>query len=318
MITVTREFADRVAEIAQLLEACEADEIPDDTLRQLTALAAELVPGGTAAAVMVALPSSGLTFAASDQRLEELHRLQYDSGDGPVSETLRHNEPRRVDDTAAERRWPAFCQATAEAGFASCLVLPLRTDRQPAGAIALYGTEPGVFRGAAHDIALLVAAQGGVAVHNAALYRTCRRMVDNLHTGLESRAVIEQAKGVLHAELGVTPEEGFRLLSRYSQNTNQRVRRIAAGLVEGKVTAAELRAGRPLPPDGGTAARRKYHRRCPAGWGCSVPGVIWAVHSGQRMAAIGMLIVHSGQSLVVAVLFRSSSFSRRLAGSTMA
>ena len=82
-------------------------------------------------------------------------------------------------------------------------------------------------------------------MHNAALYRTCRRMVDNLHTGLESRAVIEQAKGVLHAELGVSPEEGFRLLSRYSQNTNQRVRRIAAGLVEGRVTAAQLRGTRP-------------------------------------------------------------------------
>jgi hypothetical protein len=42
----------------------------------------------------------------------------------------------------------------------------------------------------------------------------------------------------------VSPEEGFRLLSRYSQNTNQRVRRIAAGLVEGRVTAAQLTAGR--------------------------------------------------------------------------
>jgi GAF domain-containing protein len=157
---------------------------------------------------------------------------------------LRHNEPRRVDDTGAECRWPAFCQAAAAAGFASCLVLPLRTDRQPAGAIALYGPAPGLFVGAAHDVALLVAAQGGAAVHNAALYRTCRRMLDNLHTGLESRAVIEQAKGVLHAELGVSPEEGFRLLSRYSQNTNQRVRRIAAGLVEGRVTAAQLGAGR--------------------------------------------------------------------------
>jgi len=244
MITVSREFADRVAEVAQLLEAGEADEIPDDTLRRLTTLAAELVPGGTAAAVLVAMPGSGLTFAASDQRLEELHRLQFDTGDGPVSETLRHNEPRRVDDTGAERRWPGFGRAAAAAGFASCLVLPLRTDRQPAGAIALYGAEPGVFTGAAHDVALLVAAQGGAAVHNATLYRTCRRMVDNLHAGLESRAVIEQAKGVLHAELGVSPEEGFRLLSRYSQNTNQRVRRIAAGLVEGRVTAAELKSGR--------------------------------------------------------------------------
>lgn len=244
MMTVTREFADRVAEIAQLIEADEADEIGDETLRRLTALAAELVPGSTAAAVMVAMPGSGLTFAASDHRLEELHRLQFDSDDGPVSETLRHNEPRRVDDTSAERRWPAFCEAAAKAGFASCLVLPLRTDRQPAGAIALYAPEPGTFTGAAHDVALLVAAQGGAAVHNATLFRTCRRMLDNLHTGLESRAVIEQAKGVLHAELGVSPEEGFRLLSRYSQNTNQRVRRIAAGLVEGRVTAAQLTAGR--------------------------------------------------------------------------
>jgi GAF domain-containing protein len=243
MITVTREFADGVAEVAQLLKADEADEIPDDALRRLTALAAALVPGSTAAAVLVAMPSSGLTFAASDQRLEELHRLQFDSGDGPVSETLRHNEPRRVDDTGAERRWPDFCRAAAAAGFASCLVLPLRTDRQPAGALTLYGAEPGVFRGAAHDVALLVAAQGGAAVHNATLYRTCRRMLDNLHAGLESRAVIEQAKGVLHAELGVSPEEGFRLLSRYSQNTNQRLRRIAAGLVEGRVSAAELKAG---------------------------------------------------------------------------
>jgi GAF domain-containing protein len=243
MITVTREFADRIAEVAQLLEA---DEVPDDVLHRLTALGAELVPGGTAAAVTIAMASGALIVAASDQRLEELHRLQFgdadgDDADGPVAETLRHNEPRRVDDTAAERRWPAFCRAAAEAGFASCLVLPLRTDRQPAGALALYGPEPNVFRGAAHDVALLVAAQGGAAVHNATLYRTCRRMVDNLHAGLESRAVIEQAKGVLHAELGVSPEEAFRLLSRHSQNTNQRVRKVSARLVEGRITATELR-----------------------------------------------------------------------------
>jgi GAF domain-containing protein len=238
MITVTREFADRVADVARLLEG---DEIPDEALHRLTSLAAELVPGGTAAAVTVAMAGGALTYAASDPRLEELHRLQADGDGGPVAETLRHNEPRRVDDMAAEGRWPAFCRAAAEAGFASCLVLPLRTDRQPAGAVALYGREPGVFRGAAHDIALLVAAQGGTAVHNAGLYRTCRRMVESLHAGLESRAVIEQAKGILHAELGVTPAEAFRLLSRYSQNTNQRVRKISAGLVEGRIAAGEFR-----------------------------------------------------------------------------
>ena len=243
MITVTREFADRVADVAQLLEG---DEIPDEALHRLTALAAELVPGGTAAAVAIAMVSGALVFAASDQRLEELHRLQVDGDSGPVVECLWHNEPRRVDDVTAECRWPAFCRAAADAGFASCLVLPLRTDRQPAGAVALYGPEPNVFRGAAHDIALLVAAQGGTAVHNATLYRTCRRMAERLHAGLESRAVIEQAKGILHAELGVSPAEAFGLLSRYSQDTNQRVRKISAGLVEGRIAAAEFR--RPADP----------------------------------------------------------------------
>jgi AmiR/NasT family two-component response regulator len=65
--------------------------------------------------------------------------------------------------------------------------------------------------------------------------------VSNLHVGLESRAVIEQAKGILHAELGVSTEEAFRLLSRYSQDTNQRVRKISARLVEGGISAAEIR-----------------------------------------------------------------------------
>jgi hypothetical protein len=49
------------------------------------------------------------------------------SASRPAVETLRHNEPRRIDNTAAERRWPAFCRATTQAGFCSYLALPSRT-----------------------------------------------------------------------------------------------------------------------------------------------------------------------------------------------
>jgi GAF domain-containing protein len=237
-MVVTREFADRIAGVAQLLEA---DEVADETLRRLTELAVELVPGGTAAAMTIATEQGALNFAASDQRLDELHRLQFDErAGGPVLETLRHNEPRRIDDTSAEHRWPAFCRTARRSGFGSCLALPLRTDRHPAGAVALYGPEPEAFRGAAHDIALLFAAQGGAAVRNAALYRACRRMIDSLHAGLASRALIEQAKGIVHAELAVSPAEAFQLLSSYSQDTNQRVRKISADLVQGRLTSAQL------------------------------------------------------------------------------
>jgi hypothetical protein len=126
------------------------------------------------------------------------------------------------------------------AGFGSLLALPLRTDQRPAGAVALHGETAGVFRGAAHDVALLFAAQGGTAVRNASLYGACRRMADDLHAALESRAVIEQAKGMLRAERGVSTTEAFRLLSRYSQDTNQRVRMVSAQLVQRRLPAAAL------------------------------------------------------------------------------
>jgi hypothetical protein len=101
----------------------------------------------------------------------------------------------------------------AAAGLRSCLILPLRTDREPGGALAIYGAQPGCFTGAGHDVALLFAAQGGVAIRNAALHRSCRRLVENLQVALESRAVIEQAKGILVAEYGYPPDVAFKRLS---------------------------------------------------------------------------------------------------------
>ena len=129
MVTVTREFAEQLADVARLLDR---DEAIDQALGRLTGMGVQLVPGGTAAAMTIAMPKGALTFAASDPRLDDLHRLQFDADTGPVVETLRHNEPRRVDDTVAEQRWPEFCRAATGAGFRSCLALPLRTERQPA------------------------------------------------------------------------------------------------------------------------------------------------------------------------------------------
>jgi hypothetical protein len=239
MMTVTPGLADRIAELARLLD--EDDAVSHSPLQQLAELAVELIPGSAGAGI-VAAGETSWTFATSDPLISELHRLQFASGDGPLVEALRHGEPRRIDDTADEPRWEAFCQAASEAGFGSCLVLPLRTDRQPGGAVALYGRDRHCFRGADQDIALLLAAQGGVAMDNDAIYRSCRDMVANLHTALVSRAVIEQAKGILVAEYGYSPEIAFKQLSRLSQNTNRKVRDIAADLVDGRIQRGQLNA----------------------------------------------------------------------------
>jgi GAF domain-containing protein len=239
MVKVTRQLAERIADLAQLLLD---DDGSDGPLEQLTELALELIPGSAAAGV-VAAGDTSWAFTASAAAVGDLNRLQLHGGEGPVADAIRYGEARRIDDTGSEQRWPAVCSAIADAGFGSCLVLPLRTDRKPGGALVIYGRAPDAFAGSGHDIALLFAAQGGVALRNAAAYRSCRQLVANLRAALESRAVIEQAKGILVAEYGCHPEVAFKELSRLSQNTNRKVRDIAADLVAGRIDGGQFRPG---------------------------------------------------------------------------
>jgi GAF domain-containing protein len=215
------------------------EDSSDVSLRQLAELSLELIPGSAAAGVVVAGDNSW-AYSASEACIAQLHRLQLETGAGPVAETLRFGEARRIDDTADEERWPEVCSAMTAESLRSCLILPLRTDREPGGALALYARERGSFAGAGHDVALLFAAQGGVAMRNASMYKNCRRLVDNLRVALESRAVIEQAKGILVAEYGFEPEAAFKRLSALSQNTNRKVKDIAADLVAGRIQRGQF------------------------------------------------------------------------------
>lgn len=226
MVTVTRQVAERIADLARLLLDDEGSDAP---LLELINLSIELIPGSSAAGAVAASE-----YISSSPEITDLHRSQLQSGAGPVAEAVRYGEARRVDDAAREQRWPLVGKAMADAGFASCLALPLRTDRQPGGALVVYGKERNAFAESALDLAHLFAAQGGVAVRNASAYRDCRSLVANLQMAMESRAVIEQAKGILVAERGCDPDAAFKELSRISQNSNRKVREIAADLVAGK------------------------------------------------------------------------------------
>lgn len=254
MVKVTQAFAERIADVARLLES---DGDDDSVLHRLTRLAIELIPGATAAAVTIMTSDQGYTFAASDARIDGLHRLQFISGQGPLVEVMRHNEARHIRDATTETRWPTFCDAAIDAGFCGYMALPLHTDAEPAGAVSLYSVQAGAFSGVAHDIALLFAAQGGTAVHNAETYVTCRRMADHLQLALQSRAAIDQAKGILHAELGLSPDEAFELLVRTSQDTNQKLRDLAGQLIRDEIDPRQLSERKPSSP---ARAHRSSHR----------------------------------------------------------
>lgn len=161
-----------------------------------------------------------------------LDQAQYDSGFGPCLEAARGAETVRIADYTTELRWPFFVAAAREAGVASSLSVGLPIQENVVGALNIYCQVTGVFDEPAVELAETFAAHAAVALANAHLYENTATLADHMQQAMHSRAVIEQAKGILMAERGCTPQEAFEMLTKMSQHSNRKVHEISVALVE--------------------------------------------------------------------------------------
>jgi GAF domain-containing protein len=227
---------DDIARIAQV----HADETSaDDVIARVVELVTRRCAQCDGAALTVDTGGEH-TFGASCGEIDQIHRVQFGVHAGPVVEVLDNGEPRRVDDVASEKRWPDFAAVTSAAGFRSCLVLPVRTDRSRAGALALYSCTVSAFTESSHDLALLLAAQAGVAVDNHAVYAVAQRAVANLQEALQTRAVIEQAKAIIAVQHGIGLDDAFSLLSAQSQREQRRLSDVARSFVDDRISTTNV------------------------------------------------------------------------------
>lgn len=225
---IDERLARDIAEIAQLLE----DDDSHTVMARLVKLACELVPACDEAGLTMFTPDGRKNVEVTDLSVQRCHDEQFDAAQGPVVEALDFREPRRVDDVRTEHRWPHFCGAAQREGLLSCLALPVNTAPvYPSAAIAFYARAPRAFSEHSHDIAVLLAAQGGTALFNATLYSHSQRLIQNLRKALVSRATIDQAIGILMAQRGIGSGEAFQILVRASQNYNVRLAEIAKRIV---------------------------------------------------------------------------------------
>ena len=149
--------------------------------------------------------------------------------------------------STATDRWPAFTEAARELGFASCHALPLRLRRQVIGALNLFSTagEPlsddhlAVAQGLA-DIATIGLLHER-AVHDQVI------LSEQLQTALNSRILIEQAKGVLSARAGTSVKDAFRVMRMHARRTGSPLTAVAEGIVAGSIDVGQLQPspGRP-------------------------------------------------------------------------
>jgi GAF domain-containing protein len=210
-----------------------------DALTRVAAVAVRGVPAAQGASVtLLEPPSSG----ASDERVQRADRVQADEQDGPGVAAVAEGRTVVADDIATDPRWAAGGPRVAvETGFRAVLAIPLVDGGAVLGALTLYAATPGGFGPGAVAGAELLAAPVEARVANVRAYRASLHVAEELRHGLVSRAVIDQAKGILMVQHGLTADQAFAVLTRFSQQENRKLRDVATELVDSSVRQSRSR-----------------------------------------------------------------------------
>ena len=246
------------AEALERLGSLSLRELSMESLLQTVAdLAKSAMPGNPEASVTLIVKDRPTTVASTGQLAIDLDETQYERGQGPCLHAARSGELTEIPDTRTDERWPEYTPRAARHGNLSSLSVPLLIDEDErvSGALNLYAREANAFDEGSRSAAVAFGPYAAVAAGNMHAYQSARDMADNLQAALESRAVIDQAKGVLMERHKLTADQAFQLLAQASMNANRKVRDIADHLVStGELPAAARGTGR-RPGTGGPRSR---------------------------------------------------------------
>jgi GAF domain-containing protein len=215
------------------------DESMDSVLQRVAELAKAVMPQVVEASVSLVDDTATTTVAATGQLALDLDESQYERGYGPCLEAARGGEVMLVDDVRTETRWPLYVQVARDHGVRSSLSVPIPVQRAAHAALNLYALTPAAFDQASFQVGGTFASYAGVAIANMHLYDGSRRLVEQLQTAMVSRAVIDQAKGIIMAERHCSAQEAFEVLVDLSSRSNTKLRDVAQLLVDQAVQAAQ-------------------------------------------------------------------------------
>ena len=233
----------RESELVQALVEM-ADTLVDDydVVELLTGVAGRSVSmlGASAAGVMLASPGGSLGLVASSSeamRLLELFELQ--AREGPCLDAFRTGNPVSHEVLeAGAGRWPKFSDAAVRAGFHSAIAIPLRLREVTLGALNLLNVSPAPMNEADVIVARAFADLAALSIVQHRASAEAQRLNEQLSIALNSRIVIEQAKGVLSERAGVGLAEAFARMRAFARNGNLKLTDVAQAAVNGTLDAA--------------------------------------------------------------------------------
>jgi GAF domain-containing protein len=236
VVTDHRDETELHRTLVELVGLLPEDESYEQTLQRIVELACQTIPGCDSASVtLTSGPADpGRTIVRTDGLAQRIDDFQYKQDSGPCLEAARTNDVVEVPSMSVEERWGPFPGEAIRHGVQCSMSIPLAVRAASIGALNLYSKTDRAYTETSREVGRLFGAQASVAVANAKVYEASRRLTEQMQEAMRSRAVIEQAKGILMAERGCDETVAFDLLRAASQRQNVKLRDVAQRLVDSK------------------------------------------------------------------------------------
>lgn len=197
--------------------------------------------GASAGLLLVDIGGALRLAAASSEHTRSLELFALQCAQGPCVDCFAGGAAVSIADLSQEReRWPLFVPAALDAGFVSVHALPMQLRGDRLGTLGLFGTTVGALSEADLELGQALADVASVALVADRAAADQVRITAQLQTALDSRIVLEQAKGQLAQLAGIDMEHAFAVLRRYARDRNERLSEVARQLVAGEISGVQL------------------------------------------------------------------------------
>lgn len=222
-------------ELADLASALNADSDLHEGLHRLSVTAAAALDiDGAGVTLQIPGQDTGYVTAADPVTLH-VERRQDELQEGACVDAITASEIVAVSDLTVEQRWPRFTPVLLEAGFRAAAGVPIRFQGSNIGAVNLYANGSRPWTTEEFNAGRLVADMAAGYLINNELLRTARTLAQQLQFALDSRVIIEQAKGVMAGRYGIAPDAAFEIMRSYARGQRTKLHEVAAGVVSGSI-----------------------------------------------------------------------------------
>ena len=201
-------------------------------LTKVATFAVQAIPGADGAGLTLHESDRADTIVKSAPFVRDIDDIQYSLGEGPCISAARTGRTMRSGSLGGDPRWPRFGPRASRLGVHSVLALPLLTADGVLGAMNVYAHPKDAFDDRAEHLGQLFAVPAAIAVQNAQILAQTQRLTTHLQAALTTRAVIDQAIGIIISRTGATAEEAFTQIRSRSQTEHLKLAVVATRIVQ--------------------------------------------------------------------------------------